>query len=192
MTQTALASTAPRGEDERALVDRARRGDRSAACTLYDRHAQRIHHLIYRLCGDREAAQDLTQDTFVRAFDRLKDFRGDSAFGTWLHRIAVSVALNARRKERRSAERWGMLTPDLPAPERPRADPDLSDRLSAAIAALPDGQRVVFLMHAFEGYTHVEIGEILGISDGTSKGRLFEARARLRRALADYVEGAAQ
>ena len=188
MTHAAIVPTGPLGEDERALIDRARRGDRKAAHTLYERHAPRIHRLIFRLCGDTEVTRDLTQDTFVRAFEHLEGFRGDAAFGTWLHRIAVSVALNERRREKRQGRWWGTMEEAMPSTEPPPADPDLRMRLEQAVGALPEGQRLVFVMHALEGYTHVEIGRILGISEGTSKGRLFDARARLRRALASYAE----
>lgn len=186
MTHAAIAPSGPKSSTERELVDRARRGDRLAARALYDGHVARVHRLIFRLCQDEEEARDLTQDAFVRAFERLGDFRGDSAFGTWLHRIAVSVALNARRRTRRMARWWGPMDEEVAAEEPSRADPDLRSELAAAIAALPERQRTVFVMHAMEGYTHVEIGATLGISEGTSKGRLFDARARLKRALARF------
>ena len=82
--------------DERALIARILDGDRVAGRQLYEAHAPRVHRLVYRICGDTELAQDFTQDTFVRAFDQLSRFRGDAAFGTWIHRIAVTVTLNGR------------------------------------------------------------------------------------------------
>src|SRR5690606_22995857 len=111
---------------------------------------------------------------------------GDARFGTWLHRIAVNLTLNAKRSEQRRS-RW--LTPiddSAAAPESGSLDPDLVESLGVAIDSLTSGQREVFIMHTFEGYTHVEIGEILGISEGTSKGRLFHARARLKQMLARF------
>jgi RNA polymerase sigma-70 factor, ECF subfamily len=185
MTHLAIASVGSQSGDEELLVGRARSGDRGAAHTLYERHAERVYRLVFRLCNDEDEARDLTQDAFVRAFDRLESFRGDSSFGTWLYRVALSVALNARRRDRRLAQRWERMTDDV-ADDRPRAEPDLQARLREAIAALPERQRVVFVMHALEGYTHVEIGNLLGISEGTSKGRLFDARGRLKKALADF------
>ena len=189
MTEAARVSATPRSADERWLVARARQGDRHAARQLYDAHAQRVHRLVFRICEDEELAHDLTQDAFIRAFRQLDAFRGDSAFGTWLHRIAVTVALNAMRKVRRVRDRERPLDDSSElhaAPER-RAEPDLRDRLYAAIDALPDSLRHAFVFYHVEGYTHNEIGGMLGIAEGTSKARVFEARAKLREVLADFA-----
>ncbi len=172
---------------EQDLVDRVRRGDREAEYALYQLHAPRIHRLVFRLCGDRALTDDLLQDAFVRAFGRLDHFRGDAAFGTWLHRIAVNLTLNARRSLQRR-DRWiGEVNDELPAPHIQSVDPDFQHSFNEAVDRLSPGQREVFVMHTLEGYTHVEIGEILGISEGTSKGRLFHARARLRQLLARFA-----
>ncbi len=187
MAHAAIAISTDQGENERDLVERVRRGDRGAEYALYQRHAPRIHRLVFRLCGDVELTDDLTQDAFVRAFERLDLFRGDSTFGTWLHRIAVNLTLNARRSEQRRSKWMAPMDESAPAPEPDHLDPDLVESLRTAIDALTDGQREVFVMHTFEGYTHVEIGQILGISEGTSKGRLFHARARLKQLLARFA-----
>ena len=175
---------------EREVIARAAAGDPAAQRTLYEGHVDRIYRLAYRLAGDEDLARDFTQEAFIRAFDRLGDFRGDSAFGTWLHAIAVSVSLNGLRKVKRiHARETGIEDVDalrLGTTAR-RADPDLRDRLARAIDGLPQGYRTVFLMHDVEGYTHEEIGEVLGIQTGTSKAQLFRARARLREALADFA-----
>jgi RNA polymerase sigma-70 factor, ECF subfamily len=189
MTTSAIAFEAPdAGPDERTLITRIAQGDRVSARTLYDRHALRVHRVVFRICGDEELACDLTQDVFVKAFAQLRTFRGDSAFTTWLHRIAVTTALNAMRKVKRIRAHEDPLEDDAPhaAPVRD-ADPDLRDRLHAAIDALPEGLRMTVLLHDVEGYTHGEIGEMLGVAEGTSKARLFEARAKLRVALADFA-----
>lgn len=187
MTHAALVLEASTRTDERLLIARAQEGDRQAARALYDAHAQRIHRLVFRICGDEEMARDLTQDTFVRAFQRLSSFRGDSAFGTWVHRIAVTVALNGIRKERRLRLTSDTLeaAEDLAAPAE-HIDPDLRAKLAAAIDALPEGHRMTVILHDIEGYTHAEIGEMLGIAEGTSKARLFDARGRLRKALSQF------
>jgi len=187
MTHAAIARSHEHSGTERQLVDRARRGDREAEYALYHQHAGRIHRLIHRLCGDEELTNELTQDAFVRAFERLDDFRGDAAFGTWLHRIAVNLTLNARRGIERRAKWHAPVDETTPAPAAEGFDPDLKQSLAAAIDALTAGQREVFVMHSLEGYTHVEIAGILGISEGTSKGRLFHARARLRQLLARFA-----
>ena len=98
MTHAALVLEASTGYDERLLISQAQRGDRQAAKALYDAHARRVHRLVFRICGDEEMARDLTQDTFVRIFQKLSTFRGDAAFSTWVHRIAVSVARTPDRR----------------------------------------------------------------------------------------------
>lgn len=188
MTHAALVTESTAVPDERFLVARAQQGDREAARSLYDAHARRVHRLVFRLCRDEEMARDLTQDTFIRVFDRLSTFRGDSAFATWVHRIAVTVTLNGLRKERRlrrGADDLDVAT-DLPAPPD-SVDPDLRARLRSAIEALPPGGRASVVLHDIEGYTHAEIGRMLGIAEGTSKARLFDARNRLRKALSAYA-----
>ncbi|MEW5918055.1 MAG: sigma-70 family RNA polymerase sigma factor [Gemmatimonadota bacterium] len=184
---------APQGvHEELTLITRVLDGDRAAARALYEAHVHRVHRLVFRLCGDEDLTHDLTQDVFIRAFEQLPRFRGEAALGTWLHRIAVSVTLNALRKVRRLATREQSIDAEGShaaslADERPTSDPDLRDRLTKAIEALPPGARASVILHDIEGYTHVEIAEMLGIAVGTSKARLFDARARLRQALADFA-----
>ena len=188
MTTPAIALQAPdAGPDERTLISRTVAGDRRSARTLYDRHAKRVHRLVFRICGDEELACDLVQDVFVRAFAQLAGFRGDSAFTTWLHRIAVTTALNQMRKVKRiRAHEEAMGDEDVHAAPAREADPDLKVRLHAAIDALSEGLRMTVLLHDLEGYTHAEIGTMLGVAEGTSKARLFDARAKLRVALKDF------
>lgn len=188
MTHAALAAEAPTVPDERFLIARAQQGDREAARSLYDAHSRRVHRLVFRLCGgDEEMARDLTQDTFIRVFDKLSSFRGESAFATWVHRIAVTVTLNGLRKERRLKRGSDDLdvANDLPAPSS-NVDPDLRAKLRSAIESLPAGHRASVILHDIEGYTHSEIGEMLGIAEGTSKARLFDARNRLKKLLAAF------
>ncbi len=176
--------------DDRTLIARVLAGDPTAERALYDAHVDRVFRLAYRLAGDRDRAQDYTQETFIRAFAKLGDFRGESALGTWICSIAVSVALNGLRKLKRLHSReveLEIVEPVLPAVARPGAEPDLKERLARAVDDLPEGYRTVFLMHDVEGYTHEEIGRALGVQSGTSKAQLFRARAKLRTALADFA-----
>jgi RNA polymerase sigma-70 factor (ECF subfamily) len=138
--------------------------------------------------GDLDRAQDWVQETFIRAFEKLGEFRGDSALSTWLCSIAISVSLNGLRKVKRFREREVPLDDAPPMGFTPReADPDLKTRMAAAIDGLPDGYRAVFVMHDVEGFTHEEIGRTLGVQPGTSKAQLFRARARQRQVLADFA-----
>jgi RNA polymerase sigma-70 factor (ECF subfamily) len=192
MTHAAVVEEASARVDERLLIARAQRGDREAARVLYDAHARRVHRLVFRLCGDEETARDFTQDTFVRVFQKLDTFRGEAAFSTWVHRIAVTVTLNGMRKERRLTRYSDDLdvASELPSPSPPndRIEPDLRARLKSAIEALPESCRVSVTLHDLEGYTHMEIAAMLGIAEGTSKARLFDARNRLRKALSSFIE----
>ena len=188
--QLAAAATAGAGEREksRVLVARAAAGDVHAARELYDQHADRVYRLAYRMCGDRDLAGDLTQDVFVRVFSHLGRFRGEAAFTTWLHRVAVTTCLNTLRKVKRFRRREVELEAAGMAVEQPaQGDPVLRVALDEAIGALPPVLRVALVMHAIEGYTHGEIAAALGIAEGTSKSRVFEARARLREALSRFA-----
>lgn len=175
--------------EEHELIGRVLAGDPSAERALYDAHVDRVFRLVYRMAGDLDRAQDYTQETFIRGFQRLGDFRGEAALSTWLGSIAISVTLNGLRKVRRLHEREVALDDMVPLGRASReAEPDLKARLAQAIDDLPDGYRVVFLMHDVEGYTHEEIASSLGVHPGTSKAQLFRARARLRTALADFAK----
>lgn len=175
--------------DDQELIGRVLAGDPSAERALYDAHVDRVFRLVYRMAGDLDRAQDYTQETFIRAFARLGEFRGEAALSTWLGSIAISIALNGLRKVRRLRDREVALD-DIPPVGRttPEAEPDLKVRLAQAIDGLPDGYRAVFVMHDVEGYTHEEIATSLGVHPGTSKAQLFRARARLRDALADFAK----
>jgi RNA polymerase sigma-70 factor, ECF subfamily len=174
---------------ERALIARVLDGDRIAARELYDAHVARVFGLAFRLCGDREQAHELVQEAFIRAFGQLRNFRGDAAFSSWLHRILVTVELNARRRNRRNERETTLESVPHLAYDRDRSvEPDLRDTLHASIDALPDIYRTTFIMHDIEGYTHVEIAEALGVAVGTCKGRLSIARAKLRAVLAPFMK----
>jgi RNA polymerase sigma-70 factor (ECF subfamily) len=174
---------------DQQLVARCLAGDRSAERALYDAHVDRVFRLAYRLAGDTDLAQDFTQETFIRAFDRLGQYRGDASLATWLHTIATSVSLNGMRSVTRLRTRSAPVDElsELPARPTPSAPHDLRERLHAAIDGLSAKLRPVFVMHDVEGYTHDEIGTALGIPVGTSKARLFDARAKLRAALALFA-----
>ena len=175
--------------DQRALVERAQRGNASAIRALYDAHVDRIYRLTYRLTGVEHLAREVTQDTFVRAFAAIGEFRGDSAFGTWLHSIAVSLSLNEIKRRKRERARTTPLEDAVAvAKSAPHSDPLLRAKLMEAVNDLPEGCRTVFMMHDAEGYTHQEIAAALGVTEGTSKAQLARARGKLRVALAQFAE----
>jgi RNA polymerase sigma-70 factor (ECF subfamily) len=173
---------------ENRLVARARNGDARAERELYDAHVDRVYRLAYRMTGREDLAEEFTQDAFVRAFDRLDDFRGEAAFSTWLHSVATSVIYNGLRKIERLRERETALEDAGPLGRAPGApNPGLKRALHRAIDGLPDHERMVFVMHEIEGYTHREIAGALDVAVGTSKGRLSRARDRLQGELAPYA-----
>jgi RNA polymerase sigma-70 factor (ECF subfamily) len=175
--------------DQRALIERARRGDASAHRALYDTHVDQIYRLTFRLTGAEHTAREVTQNTFVKAFASLDGFRGDSAFGTWLHAIAVSLSLNEiRRRKREWARNAPLDDATALAASAPRSDPFLREKVMEAVKDLPEGCRAVFMMHDAEGYTHQEIAAALGVTVGTSKAQLSRARGKLRVALAMFAE----
>lgn len=179
--------------EERQLIERVLAGDAAAERKLYDAHVDRIYRLAYRMTGDETMAADCTQDTFIRAFDRLAGFEGRAALATWLHTIAVSVILNRLRKVKRLRRREAELDklPAGAAAVRP-IDLELKIRLHTAIDKLEDCLRLVFVMHDVEGYKHREIAAILNVPEGTSKNRLFRAHQLLRQELSKSDAAPAQ
>ena len=165
-------------------VRRAQLGDADAFEAVYRAHASRVYALCLRMAGDAAHARELMQDVFIRAWEKLGTFRGESAFGSWLHRLAVNVVLMDGRLAARRAEEWidgdegeARLRPSREAPAGLRMD------LDRAIAALPPIARQVLILYDVEGYEHQEIGTMLGIAEGTSKAHLFRARRLLRETL---------
>ncbi|HEX9484223.1 MAG TPA: RNA polymerase sigma factor, partial [Gemmatimonadaceae bacterium] len=166
-------------------VTLAASGDRRAFERLYHAHVNRVFSLCARMVPDRVRAEELTQDVFVRAWEKLHLFRGESAFGTWLHRLTVNVVLNDRKTEGRQRSRFedddeGDGVEALAT--RPVSPGDRMD-LEMAIAKLPKGARRVFTLHDVEGYKHEEIAEMLGVTSGATKAQLHRARMLLREAL---------
>lgn len=173
---------------ERDLIERAQSGDGTAERALYEAHVDPVYRLAYRMTGDAELAKDFTQEAFIKAFDALDGFRGDAAFGTWMHTITTRVVLNGLRKVKRRNEHEAPMEAAAGRGVGPkRTEPDVKDRLREALDGLSDAYRMVVVMHDLEGYTHQEIGDALGIATGSSKARLSRARAQLRDALSDYA-----
>lgn len=161
------------------------RGDEQAFRDLYARHTPRLYQLVLRLLGGAEHdAEDVVQETWIRATEALGGFRWEAAFGTWLTGIGINVARGLLRKQ----GRWQPLD-DAAEPWRPPPPHGERIDLERAIALLPSGYHSVLVLHDVEGYTHEEIGERLGIAPGTSKSQLSHARRALRRLLEPVKEG---
>jgi len=163
---------------ETADVALAAAGDAQAFERLYRTHLARVHSMARRMMGF-EDADEATQDVFVRVWEKLGTFRGESAFGTWLHRLAVNVLL-ARRANRGKREERFVSDEALEQRGRTAGSPELRVDFEGAMEQLPPGAREVFVLHDVEGYKHREIAEMLGVTSGTSKAQLHRARMALR------------
>lgn len=181
----AMSPAAAAEANDSADVRAAAAGDRQAFQRLYRLHVGRVHGAVYRLAGfDHARAEDLTQDAFVRAWQKLPDFRHESAFGTWLYRLAVNVALMDIRA--RGADPVSMVQDDqLPDPGQTPFCAAERDELQRAIGQLPPRARAVLVLHDIEGWRHEEIGTELGMAVGTSKAQLHRARGLLRKLLGE-------
>jgi len=173
---------------EADAIERAKQGDAEAFETLYHLHKRRVYSLCLRMTANTASAEDLTQEAFLQLFRKIGTFRGESAFSTWLHRMAVNVVLMQLRKK-------GLPLVSLEEnvetdEESPKKEPGADDvrlagsinrlQLEQAISDLPPGYRTVFLLHDVEGYEHNEIAEMVGCSIGNSKSQLHKARMKLR------------
>lgn len=177
---------------EREAIERAKQGDAEAFEFLYDLHKRRVYSLCLRMTGNTAAAEDLTQEAFLQLFRKIGTFRGESAFSTWLHRMAVNVVLMQLRKK-------GLPVVPIDEPTEPdeevtvRKEPGAADerlagsidrlQLQRAVDELPPGYRTIFVLHDVEGYEHNEIAGMVGCSIGNSKSQLHKARLKLRELL---------
>ena len=196
-----MAGSALDDLSELRIISLAQQGDSSAFEWLYNRYKRRIYFLCNRMVNDRDAAEDLTQETFMQVYRRLNTFRGDSAFGTWLHRIAVNIVLmSVRRGRSRVSEISFEQGSDHSYEEAPfeKFMAVRDHRLSAALdrvtieramTCLPPGYAIVFLMHDVQGYQHNEIADVLNCSVGNTKSQLHKARLKLRRCICGQLQG---
>jgi RNA polymerase sigma-70 factor (ECF subfamily) len=165
-------------------VERCRRGELGAFEELYRQHAGRLYNVACRVLGSTADAEDLVQEAFLLAHRKLDTFRGESALGTWLHRLLVNLGLDHLRSRagRASHATTGLEDVNLVPITKPDTVAERID-LEQAIARLPDGSRAAFVLHDVEGLEHREVAEILGVSEGTSKSQLHKARLKLREML---------
>ena len=178
--------------DDRELLRRLKSGSRAAFELLLDRCERRVYNLALRMLGDPSDAEDATQDIFVEVHRSLPRFRGDSRLDTWVHRIAVNVCLQRRRKHHVTTVE--LVEQDLGAacdgdPFREAARGELRDVVACAVRRLPEGQQEVVLLHGMQGLSYSEVARALGCPVGTVKSRLSSAFKKLRESLEDYVVG---
>ncbi len=162
------------------LVNQSIEGDHRAQRELYKRYSKSMFHVAFRICHDEMEAEDILQESFLKAFRKMESFKGESTFGAWLKRIVINTAINHCRKKRDLAVDMTEEIPEL-AEETPRdytLPIDMAD-IHSAIHRLPEGYRRVFSLYLLEGYDHAEIGEILHISEATSKSQFCRARKKL-------------
>jgi RNA polymerase sigma-70 factor (ECF subfamily) len=164
------------------LVARCQAGDVEAFGTLYRSHAPRIYALASRMAGSPDEGEDLLQEIFLQAFRKLGSFKGEAAIGTWLYRLALNHCLDFVRSKQAKMEK---VTDTLDAegsiePVARRDTPIARIDLERAIERLPAGCREAFVLHDIEGFDHKEVGDVLGIAEGTSKSQVFKARMKLR------------
>lgn len=176
-------------DDDREAVAACQRGEREAFDRLVERYQRDVYRLCFRYLDDSHDAHDVAQDTFLRAYRSIGSFRGDSAFSTWLYRIAVNASLNFRSRRHAASE---ALPEDLRdgapgAPERIERE-ELSRRVRRAVSRLPDRQRATLILKVYHELTHEQVARILGSSVGTVKANLFHALGNLKRLLRDAAE----
>jgi RNA polymerase sigma-70 factor (ECF subfamily) len=181
-----------------AAIENARRGDRDAFRVLVERHGRSVFQLACRMTGNQIDAEDISQETFLKAWREMRRFDGRSSFGTWLHRICANCALDHLRARNRRNERWATAEPGapdpleqiaapLPSPERLAASAQVAEILGPAMSRLSEMERVAFVMRHYEGVGIEEIARALGVQAGAAKHTVFRAVQKLRRALEPAV-----
>jgi len=178
-----VALNKPGTTDEADWIARAQRSDARAFESLYRMHIDKVYGLCLRMTGIVAEAEDCAQETFIQAWNKLDRFRGDSAFATWLHRVAVNAVLGRMRKSKREQDRIQIATEVSASAASAAADTGEMRDLSDAVDRLPQGARHVFVLYAVYGYSHNEASKMLGIAPGTSKAQLHRARRLLAQQL---------
>lgn len=198
----AESAARPDASEERALVRRAQGGDLEAFDALVRQHQERVYATVYHMTANHEDAADLTQETFIKAYNALRSFKGDCGFFTWLYRIAVNRTLNFLKQRRNRTPHLSLNDldfnaehdPDLLAlvsEQTPRRQADLSElqrKLNAALLKLSEVHRMVVVLHDIQGLPHQEIAAILDCNPGTVRSRLFYARQQLQALLSDCLK----
>ena len=192
-------------EEEQLLVDRCRQGDRESFAQLMRLHEKQIFNFTYRMLGDEEEAEDLTQDIFVAAFKGIRKFRGEAKFSTWLYRIALNQTRNrikylsrrdffakqnrrAQHKEESPWENPEFLPDNAPTPEQWTLTKSMAAQVQECLNQIPPQARQILVLRDVQGFSYEELSEMLSLNPGTVKSRLHRARSALQQRLADKLE----
>lgn len=191
---TADSNEQVRQAEEASLIRRAKEGDRSAFSTLVRLHQKRIYRLVYRFCRDHDTADELAQETFVKAYMALDSFREEYRFSGWISTIATNLALNHIRRHKKQISTEDYPLEEIIADSNPGTNPDqalankeVMLRLEEEVDKLPPDYKAVFVLRMHEDLSYEEIAKKLGIEMGTVMSRLFRARSRLKKALEEYL-----
>jgi RNA polymerase sigma factor (sigma-70 family) len=171
-----------------SLISKSKDGDRASQYALYKKYSRAMYNICYRIVNEEEEARDVLQDAFIRAFQNLRSFRGESTFGAWLKKIVINQAINHLRKQKLMYEPLGEA--DYGESVVNTDDDNIMlnvERVKNALQQLPDGFRTVFSLYLLEGYDHAEIGQILGISESTSKTQYIRAKNKLKELLKERI-----
>ena len=180
--------------DELALIRKAKRGDGKAFSQLVRMHQKRIYRLVYRFCPDHDTADELAQETFVKAYTSLQTFREEFKFSSWLGAIATNLALNHLKRQKRQISMEDYPIQEIVSDPNPRANPvenltekEMRSKLEEEVEKLPPEFKAAFILRIHEELSYEQIAERLGIEIGTVMSRLFRARSRLKKALEEYL-----
>jgi RNA polymerase sigma-70 factor (ECF subfamily) len=180
--------------DESALIGKAKKGDKEAFSQLVRLHQKRIYYLVYRFCKDHDTADELAQETFVKAYMALDSFREEFRFSSWISTIATNLALNHLRRQKRQVSTEDYPIEEIIADPNPGADParrladkEIMAKLDDEVDRLPPEFKAVFVLRIHEELSYEDIARKLGIEIGTVMSRLYRARARLKKALEEYL-----
>lgn len=193
-TRKGWSSAKPRQHDKDfTLAQRCERGERAAQFELYEGYKDWVFNVAYRMANNQHESEEIAQKVFIRVFKKIGSYRGESALSSWIYRMAVNTCINHFRSEKRrrdtiSNELSSKENFEVPVAVTGAPNPGLRPYLERAVSALPEGYRMVFVLYDIEGYSHKEIGNMLDISEGTSKSQLHKARVELKNVLKPYMD----
>ena len=168
------------------LVELCCKGNRSAQYRLYEMYSRAMYNICLRMVPSQMEAEDLLQTSFVDVFRKIHSYRGEATIGAWIKRIVINNCINSLKKKKLKTSEWDERYINIPDYSEEKYDPSDVMKIKKAVTELPDGYRIVFSLYAMEGYDHQEIGEILGVTEATSKSQYSRARKKIRELIVHY------